>query len=203
MKRIALSPSLTCFSEGKETSLPGILGARVEVLFNDAGQAACISVLSARPPTATDETVRGSVKSVALGVNSYLVMIDLQCNQRTLPLAWNAVVSSNGATQTTGFQSLKAGAFIDAFLAGGNVTEVVPLVTKQVSGKVTSLADGRLTLNVQASQNQPGWFDSWDSARVVDNDGQYLGGVSQGDSVQITYTDPVPGEFDEIPAGNR
>jgi hypothetical protein len=130
-------------------------------------------------------------------------MSDLLCNQRLLPLAWYAVVESSGTKQTTqitGFQTLKAGAFIDAYLAGGKVVRVVPLVTKQVSGKVTSLANGRLTLNVQASNNRPGWFDSWDSAQVVDNNGQSLGGVQQGDSVQITYLDPIPGETgDEIP----
>jgi hypothetical protein len=202
-KRITLSPSLTCFAAGKEASLPDIMGARVEVLFNNTGQAACISLLEARPQAAQDETVRGSVKSVVLGVDSYLVMSDLLCNQRLLPLTWYAVVESGGAnqtTQTTGFQALKTGAFIDTYLAGGKVIRVAPLVTKQVSGKVTSLANGRLTLNAQASNNRPGWFESWDSARVVDNNGQGLGGVQQGDSVQITYLDPIPGEIgDEIP----
>jgi hypothetical protein len=202
-KRITLSPSLACFAGGQEASLPDIMGARVEVLFNNSGQAACISLLDAGPQATPDETVRGSVKSVVLGVDSYLVMSDLLCNQRLLPLAWYAVVESSGTKQTTqitGFQTLKAGAFIDAYLAGGKVVRVVPLVTKQVSGKVTSLANGRLTLNVQASNNRPGWFDSWDNAQVVDNNGQSLGGVQQGDSVQITYLDPIPGETgDEIP----
>ncbi len=193
-KGITMSPSLTCFSEGEETTLPGIMGARVEVLFDDTSQAACISVLSASPQAATEETVRGSVKAVALGVDSYLVMIDLQCNQRILPLAWNAVVSSNSAQKTTGFQTLKVGAFIDAFLAGGEVTEVAPLATKKVSGIITNFYEGQLTLNVQVSQNQPGSFNPWDTARVVDNNGQHLGGVSVGDSVQITYLNPVPGE---------
>jgi hypothetical protein len=202
-KRITLSPSLTCFAGGKETSLPEIMGTMVEVLFNSNGQAACISLLEAGPQAAPDETVRGSVKSVVLGVDSYIVMSDLLCNQRLLPLAWYALVESGGAkqiTQTTGFQTLKAGAFIDAYLAGGKVIKVVPLATKQVSGKVTSLANGRLTLNVQASSNRPGWFDSWDSGRVVDSNGQSLGGVQQGYSVQITYLDPIPGEIgDQIP----
>ncbi len=202
-KRITLSPSLTCFAAGQETSLPDVMGARVEVLFNNTSQAACISLLDAGPQAAADETVRGSVKSVVLGVDSYLVMSDLLCDQRLLPLAWYAVVESGGAkqtTQTTGFQTLKAGAFIDAYLAGGQVIRVVPLATKQVSGTVTSLEDGRLTLNVQASNNRPGWFDSWDSAQVVDSNGQGLGGVQQGDSVQITYLDPIPGEIgDQIP----
>jgi hypothetical protein len=202
-KRITLSPSLACFAAGKETSLPDLMGGRVEVLFDNTGQAACISLLEARPQAASDETVRGSVKSVFLGADSYLVMSDLLCDQRLLPLAWYAVVENGGAkqtTKTTGFQTLKAGAFIDAYLAGGKVIEVVPLVTKQVSGKVTSLAGGRLTLNMQASNNRPGWFDSWDSARVVDSNGQYLGGASQGDSVQITYIDPIPGEVgDQVP----
>jgi hypothetical protein len=202
-KRITLSPSLACFAGGKEASLSGIMGARVEVLFNSNGQAACISLLDAGPQAAPDETVRGSVKSVVLGVDSYLVMSDLLCHQRLLPLAWYAVVESGGAKQTTqitGFQTLKTGAFIDAYLAGGNVVRVVPLVTKQVSGTITSLESGRLTLNVQPSANRPGWFDSWDSAQVVDSNGQGLGGVQQGDSVQITYLDPIPDEIgDQIP----
>ena len=83
-------------------------------------------MLAAKPQAASDETVRGSVKSVVLGVDSYLVMSDLLCNQRLLPLAWYAVVASNGAKQTTGFQTLKAGAFIDASLAGGKVTGLFP-----------------------------------------------------------------------------
>ena len=202
-KRITLSPSLACFAAGKEALLPDIMGARVEVLFNNTGQTACISLLDAGPQAAPDETVRGSVKSVVLGVDSYLVMSDLLCNQRLLPLAWYAVVENSGTkqtTQTTGFQTLKDGAFIDAYLAGGKVIRVVPLVTKQVSGEVTSLVNGRLTLNVQPSNSFPGWFDPWDSARVVDSNGQNLGNVLQGDSVQITYLDPVPSEIgDQIP----
>ena len=202
-KKITLSPSLTCFASGQEASLPDIMGDRVEVLFNNNGQAACISLLDAGPQAVPDAIVRGSVKSVILGVDSYLVMSDLLCSQRLLPLAWYTVVESSGANQTTqitGFQRLKAGVFIDAYLAGGKVIKVVPLVTKQVSGKVTNLANGRLTLNVQASNNRPGWFDSWDSARVVDSNGQSHGGVQQGDNVQITYLDPIPGEVgDQIP----
>jgi hypothetical protein len=196
-KRITLSPSLTCFAAGKEASLPEIMGGQVEVLFNSTGKAACISLLEAAPQAVSDATVRGSVKTVVLGVDNYLIMSDLLCNQRLLPLAWNAVVENGSAKQTTlttGFQRLRAGAFVDAYLAGGKVVRVVPLVTKQVSGTVTSFDNGRLYLNTQPSKTFPGWFNSWDSARVVDSNGQGLGSVVAGDNVQVTYLDPVPGE---------
>jgi hypothetical protein len=202
-KRITLSSSLTCFDAGTETSLSDIMGARIEVLSGSNGQAACISLLEARPQASPDATVRGSVKSVALGADNYLLMSDLLCNQRLLPLAWYAVVESgvpNKTTQITGFQALTAGEFVDAYVADGKVIKVVPLATQQMSGKATSLTNGRLTLNVQPANNRPGWFDDYDSARIVNNNGQGLGGVQVGDSVQVTYLNPDPGTVDtQIP----
>jgi hypothetical protein len=157
-------------------------------------------VLEAKSQVTPDETVRGSVKAVALGVDSYLIMSDLLCSQRSLPIAWNAVVSSNDGKQISGFQTLQTRAFIDAFLSGGKVVEVVPLVTKQVAGTITSLVGGRLELNVQTTANRPGWFENYGGARVVDENGHSLGNLLPGDNVQVTYLDPVPGEVgDQIP----
>ena len=199
-KSIQFSPSLTCFSEGKECSLSEIMGDRVEVLFDTANQAACISMLEKRPAATQGETVRGTVKAVLLGVDSYLVISDLLCNERTLPIAWSAVIEDSTAKQTTGFQGLKTGGFIDASLADGKVVNVVLLNTKQLGGKVKSLSGTRLVLDGQASKSRPGWFDYWDRARVVDSGGNSLGSVLTGDNVQITYLDPIPGEIDdEIP----
>lgn len=199
-KSIHLSPSLTCFSEEGVCSLPDIMGDRVEVLFDTANQVQCISMLEKRPVAAQDETIRGTVKAVVLGVDSYLVMSDLLCNERILPIAWCAAIENSNTKQTPGFQTLKTGAFIDASLAGGKVTRVVPLNTKQLSGKVRSFSGSRLVLDGEVTKSRPGWLNYWDRARVVDSKGVSLGRVLPGDSVQITYLDPIPGEIDdEIP----
>jgi hypothetical protein len=201
VRQISLSSPVICFSGGSERPLQDIAGDRVEVLFDSAGRAACVSVLERRPAAQAAETVRGSVKAVILGVESYLVISDLDCDERLLPLAYNAVVdnSSKQDAQTAGFKSLKTGAFIDVFLAGGRVTRVVPLATKQVGGKVLRISESVLYLNEQATGSRPGWFNNWSYARVVDKQG-WRYGVLQGDSVQVIYIDAIPGEVDdEIP----
>ncbi|MGD0153238.1 MAG: S-layer homology domain-containing protein [Thermacetogeniaceae bacterium] len=199
-KTINLSPTITYFAGGKECSLQDIIGDRVELLLDSANQVACVSMLEERPQASQNETVRGTIKAVALGVESYLVISDLQCQERNFPIAWDAVIESNNKNQTVGFQSLQAGAYIDISLADGKVTKVVPLVTKQISAKVQSFSGGRLMLSAKVSKSQPGWFNNWDSARVVDSNGNYFGGVQVGDSIKVTYLDPDPNQIDdEIP----
>ncbi len=199
-KAINLSPSVTCFAGGKESSLQDIMGDRVELLLDSANQAACISMLEQHPKTSTNETVRGTIKTVALGVEGYLAISDLQCQEKNFPIAWNAVIESKNKSQAAGFQSLQAGAYVDVSLADGKVIKVVPLATKQVSAKVQSFTGGRLLLSTKVSKNQPGWFNYWDRARVVDSNGDSLGGVQAGDSIKVTYLDPDPGQIDdEIP----
>jgi len=201
-KNVKLDPNVQCFKGVQECLPRESIDYQVEVLLNSKKQAACISLLERRNMVANDEQIIGTVKSVAVGKDSLLVISDLDCQERQLPLSWDAVMDGTiKGGSTKGFQSLQPLTFVKVFLKDGQVSRVTGLETKNISGMVARLSGRRLDLDGKASKiGIPDWFNNWDKARVVDKDGKRSGNVMRGDKVKITYLDPIPGEIDdEIP----
>ncbi|MDD3364580.1 MAG: S-layer homology domain-containing protein [Syntrophomonas sp.] len=201
-KKVKLDPNVQCFKGAQECLPRESIDYQVEVLLNSKKQAACISLLERRNMVATDEQIIGTVKSVAVGKDSLLVISDLDCQEKQLPLAWDAVMDGTiKGGNAKGFQSLKPLTFVKVFLKDGQVSRVTGLETKSISGTVKSLSGRRLDLDGKASKiGIPEWFNYWDRARVVDKEGKKSGNVTRGDKVKITYLDTIPGEIDdEIP----
>ncbi|MDD2372467.1 MAG: S-layer homology domain-containing protein [Syntrophomonadaceae bacterium] len=198
-KKYKLSPEVKCFKNGKECPYQQILHWRVIIHLDSKKQAVCITLLEKRA-AAKENKIRGTIRAVALGQDSFLTMVDLNGKEQILPLSWGAELDSGGKNKTKGFQALKPGTFIDAYLSGDEVMRVAVLTTKSLSGNVNSVTGKRLELENKGSKgNQPTWFNYWDRARIINKDGRndY---VIRGDKVKITYLDPDPeGIDDEIP----
>jgi hypothetical protein len=201
-QKVKLAPDVQCF-KGEQECLPQeAIDFRVEVLLNSKKQAAFISLLERRNNVASNEQITGTVKSVALGKDSLLVISDLDCQERCLPLSWDAELDGSvKGGNAKGIESLKPLTFVKVYLTDGQVTRVTLLETKNVSGTVGKSSGYRISLDGKASKNRiPNWFDHCGWARVVDNDGIKTSDVVRGDKVKITYLDAIPGEIDgEIP----
>ncbi|WP_061214344.1 S-layer homology domain-containing protein [Syntrophomonas wolfei] len=203
VKKVKLDPGLQCFAGVGECQLRDTLDYRVEVLLNQKKQAACISIIEKRKFIAAEDKITGTVKSVLIGLDSILVLSDLNCEERRLPLSWGALIDSEGKARVKDFTSLKPGTYVTVQLAEGQVQKVTVLETKTISGTIKDLSGRRLTLAKKGSSSKSGkpeWFNYWDRARMVDKDGRVIGRVSRGDAIKVTYLDPNPGEIDdEIP----
>ncbi|MDD2510752.1 MAG: S-layer homology domain-containing protein, partial [Syntrophomonas sp.] len=203
VKKVKLDPGLQCFTGTRECQLRDTLDYRVEVLLNQKKQAACIFIIEKKKFIAAEDKITGTVKSVLIGLDSVLVINDLNCEERRLPLSWGALIDSEGKVRVKSFTSLKPGTFVTAQLAEGQVQKVTVLDTKTISGTIQDLSGRRLTLAKKGSSTKSGkpeWFNYWDRARIVDKNGRALGGVSRGDAIKVIYLDPNPGEIDdEIP----
>ncbi|MDD4801958.1 MAG: S-layer homology domain-containing protein [Syntrophomonas sp.] len=199
IKQVKLDANVQCFKGVQECQPREAINYQVEILLNSKKQAACISLLEKRNMVATDGQITGSIKSVAIGKDSLLVISDLDCQERQLPLAWDAVMDGNiKGGNTKGFQSLKTGTFVKVFLKNGQVSRVTVLKTENISGTVQRLTDRRLDLGGKSSKvGIPQWFNYWDRARVIDKQGNKKGGVTRGDKVKIVYLDTIPGEIDD------
>ncbi len=201
-KKLKLDPNVQCFKGAQECLPRESINYQVEVLLNSKQQAACISLLERREMVGTDEQIIGTVKSVAVGKDSMLVISDLTCQERQLPLAWDAVMDGTiKGGNAKGFQSLKPLTFVKVFLKDGQVSRVTGLETKSISGTVGKLSGSRLDMDAKATKvGIPEWFNYWDRARLVDKDGKRFSNVMRGDKVKVIYLDPIPGEIDdEIP----
>jgi len=201
-QKVKLTPDVQCFKGDQQCQPRDAIGYRVEIRLNSKKQAAFINLLEKRNNVASDEQITGTVKSVALGKDSLLVISDLDCLERCLPLSWGAEIDGSvKGGSTKGFASLKPLTFVKVFLTDGQVTRVTLLETKNISGIVGKLSASRLYLTGKTSKNGiPERFNYSDRARVVDKDGVKTGDVVRGDNVKITYLDPIPGEIDdEIP----
>lgn len=201
VRKIKLAASVKCFDGPMECRLEEAAGRAVEVVLNEKKQAACITLLDKRDGRKPDDKMIGTVKSLVMGKDSLLVLSDLDCIDRSLPLAWDAVLEDKGKKSAKGFQTLKSGIFVEVYLSGGEVKKVIPLATQSISGLVNKLTDLRLYLDGKGSSKggKPLWFNHWDRARVVDKDGK-RSFVKRGDKVNVVYLDPIPGEIDdEIP----
>jgi hypothetical protein len=198
-KKFKLSPEVKCFKNGKECPYQQILHWRVIVHLDSKKQAACITLLEKRE-VAQENQIRGTIRAVALGKDSFLTLVDLNGKEQVLPLSWGAELDSGGKNKTKGFQALKPGTFVDAYLSSDEVIKVAVLTTKSLSGNVNSVTGRRLYLESKGSKsNKPTWFNYWDRARIINKDGR-SDYVLRGDKVKITYLDPDPeGIDDEIP----
>ncbi len=203
VKKVKVDQDLQCFTTAGECSLSDIRNYRVEVLLNQKKQAACIFVLEKKKFIAMEDKITGTVKSILMGNDNLLVISDLNCEERRLALSWGALLDSEGKAKAKDFTVLKPGTFITAELAEGQVQKVTILDTKTISGTIQDLSGRRLSLANKGSGGKigkPEWFNYWDRARMVDKDGRAIGGVLRGDSIKVTYLDPIPGEIDdEIP----
>ncbi|MEW6276125.1 MAG: S-layer homology domain-containing protein [Bacillota bacterium] len=195
-QKIRPAPGLKCFLQGESTELFRAVNHRVELILDKRKQARYVNILERRKMRLPSEKITGTVKSVLLGEDSYLQLSDLNCADRTLPLAWDAVVEGKSARQ--GFLSLRPETFVEAALAGGEVSKVTVLDVKKISGTVESLTGKTLRLAGAGDKTKwPEWFHYWDRARIVDKDGKKAGGIQAGDRVQITYLDPFPDEIED------
>ncbi len=187
-----------CCGDGGEQSLEQAAGRRAEIILGKSKQVLWINLLQRKETAEVLETIRGSVKSLALGKENLLLLCDLSCEDRLLPLSWEAVLYKKDAPQS--FASLKPGAFLDVQVGDGQLKKATMLEVKSISGKIEKFDGRRLYLAGKSSASKPGWFNYYDRARVVDKEGFSRGDAQAGDKVQITYLDPYPGEIDdEIP----
>ncbi len=200
VQKLKLDPQLICFRDGQECFYQEAVNSRVRLYLNQKKQVSVISILGKIPTPESEQELIGTVKSVVLGEDSLLVLCDLDCKDRRLPLAAEASLESL-KTQSKGFKSLKTGTFVKAYLSGDKVVRVSELKTLSISGTVQRLSARTLNLEEKAaSKNKPSWFNYWDRARVVDKDGNRMGTVFRGDKVQVTYLDLIPeGIDDELP----
>ncbi len=196
-KKLRLAKSVQCFREGKSWPVDQSIDFRCEIIQDARGEVSWINLLEKRDYPEKTEKIRGSVKTVVLGSENLLVLSDMDCRDRIIPLAWDAVVSGKSAGD---FRSLKPGVFVEVETARGQVKKATLLEVKSVSGTVKSLGR-RLDLEKGSwSSGKPPWFNNWDRARIVDRDGVKKWEVVVGDKVKITYLDPQPNEIDdEIP----
>ncbi|HOV80439.1 MAG TPA: hypothetical protein PK728_10085, partial [Bacillota bacterium] len=198
IQKFRAAGGLYCYKNGEKWAVEKSTSFRCEVILDSRKQAGWINLLEPKSSVVDAEKVRGSVKSVALGEESVMVLNDLNCEDKILRIAWDAVVTGKSARQ--GFKSLKAGDFVDVDLSGGLVRKATVLEVKTVTGTVGRFDGYRMHLEEGMSDNKPGWFNYWDRARVVDRDGLKKGSVLAGDRVEVTYLDPYPEEIDdEIP----
>ncbi|MCL6448097.1 MAG: S-layer homology domain-containing protein [Armatimonadetes bacterium] len=196
VRKIRPAPGLKCFSRGQESELFRAVNHRVEMILDNKKQACYINIFERRNIQPPSEKLTGTVKSVILGEDNLLQIVDLDCADRTLPLAWSAVVE--GKSNRQGFLSLRPGTFVEAALTGGEVTKVTILDVKKISGTVESITGKTLRLARRGDKMKwPEWFHYWDRARIVDKDGKKAGGIEEGDRVQITYLDPLPDEIED------
>ncbi|MDD2619972.1 MAG: S-layer homology domain-containing protein [Syntrophomonadaceae bacterium] len=222
---IKLDSSSRFFNDNEECKASEALNYKVEILLNSKKQASCISLLAKKPDTTPGDKLVGSVKSVVMGKDNILVLSDLNNEERHIPIAWSAVLDDGGKGKTKGFNSLKAGTFVQAYVDGGKLIKLSILTPQNISGTVSNLSSKRLSFAGNSSKSsssskttvddgssastkttkrlkiaKPEWFNYWDRARIVDKSGKSMGSVMRGDKVKITYLDVFPGEIDdEIP----
>lgn len=201
VQKLKLDPELVCFRQGKECFHQEAVNSQVRLYLNNKKQVSVISILEKIKTPAADQYLIGTVKSVVLGEDSLLIICDLDCRDRRLPLVPQAQLESLKA-QNKGFAALKPGAFVKVYLADDMVIRVSELKTESIAGMVEKISARTLYLEDKGSskKNKPAWFNYWDRARIVDKNGQRMGTVLRGDKVQVTYLDPIPeGIDDEIP----
>ncbi len=198
VQKLKVAQDVYCCGDSGELPLEQAVGRRAEVILDKSKKVLWVNTLQPRGNSLDTEAIRGSVKLVALGKENLLVLSDLNCKDRLLPVSWEAVLYKKDALQS--FTSLKPGVFLDVQISGGQVKKATVLEVKSISGQIEKLDGRRLYLKGKASANKSGWFNYYDRARVVDREGFSRGEAQVGDRVQITYLDPYPGEIDdEIP----
>ncbi len=222
VQKLKIDPDLKCFRNGQECFYQDAVNSQVRLYLNKKKQVAVISLLDKISSGGSDDYIVGTVKSVVLGEESLLVLCDLDSKDRRLSLAQEATLESL-KTQTKGFQALKNGSFVKAYLNNNKVVKVSELATQNTSGTVMKLSARTLNLedkkssssnkssfnyetgyaeetSASKSKNKATWFNYWDRARIIDKDGKRMGSVVRGDKVKVTYLDPISdGIDDEIP----
>jgi len=194
-KKYKLAKSAQCYKNGLDWPIKQAYGYRCEIILDGSKQVSWINLLEQKETTAKPEKIRGSVKSLILGNDNLLVVNDLSSRDHMLPIAWDAVFSGKKGTQD--FKSLKVGAFVDLQVDQGQAKKVTLLEVKTLSDTVQKTEGRRLYLKSGLSKTKPGWFNYWDHARIIDNEGSPKSNVLKDDKVQITYLDPYPGEIDD------
>ena len=128
------------------------MNSQVRLYLNKKKQVAVISLLDKIPSGGSDDYIVGTVKSVVLGEESLLVLCDLDSKDRRLSLAQEATLESL-KTQTKGFQALKTGSFVKAYLSNDKVVRVSELATQNTSGTVMKLSARTLNLEDKKSSS--------------------------------------------------
>jgi hypothetical protein len=177
VQKIRPAPDLKCFSHDQESELFQAVNHRVELILNGQKQARYLNIFEHRHILPPSQKLTGTVKSVILGEDNYLQIIDLDCADQTFPLAWSAVVEGKNAKG--GFLSLRPETFVEIALTDGKVTKVSVLDVKKISGTVERLTGKTLRLARRGEKIKwPEWFNYWDRARIVDKNGKKIGGVN-------------------------
>jgi len=211
VKNIALSPDCICFKEGSTCPIEQALYWKVRVYTNSKNVAACIILLEKRTDEPNEQTIRGTIKSVAVGQESYILINDLDAREQKIPVYWGINIESSAKTSDKGLAALKAGTFVELHLANQKVTRLVVLNVKSTSGLVEKIDNRYLYLKSSGSSKSkntvPTQFMNYSRARTVDKDGKSTS-VIRGDSVKISYlevpADSVAGEIPlEIVVTNR
>lgn len=215
-KKYKLSKLVQCYNNNIEYPVNRAAGYRCEIILDSSKMVSWINLLEKPEPLSkTKNKIRGSVKSLLLGKDNILVVNDLGSRDHLLPIAWDAIIEDQKATKD--LKALKTGVFVDLEIDREKVKRITLLEVKTLSDTVESI-DGRLSLksakkisNAKTSSKSKSktaktanpktlWFNHWDMARIIDNDGTPISNVLEGDKVEVTYLDPYPQEIDdEIP----
>lgn len=195
VQKLKIAQNVACYMGNREMSIEQAAGCRGEVILNTSRQVSWINIIEQRDKTQKTEKIRGSVKLVVTGRDNFIVVCDLNCEDRVLKLAWDSAVYGKKAVQS--FTSLKPGIFLDLEITNDQVKKATVLDVKTISGQVDRLDGRRLYLKGSPSDNKPGWFNHYDYARIVNKDGVVINGILADDKVQVTYLDPYPDEIDD------
>lgn len=200
VQTLKLDPGLKCFRDGKECFYQEAVNCQVRLYLDQKKQVTVISLLEKIKTPDSQVSFIGTVKSVALGEDSRLVVYDLNGKLRNLALAREAGMESL-KSQSKGFQNLKSGSFVKVYTSNDEVVRVTELKTLSISGTVMNLSDRTLYLEDKATKvGKPSWINYWDRARIIDKNGILMSSIKRGDKVKITYLDPISQEIDdEIP----
>jgi len=203
VKNIAVAPDCVCFKEGSKCPIDQALYWKVRVYTDNKNAAACIIMLEKRVDDTNEQTIRGTIKSVASGQESYIIINDLDAREQKIPVDWGMSIESSNKTGEKGLTGLKTGTFVELHLTNQKATRLVVLNVKNTSGLVERIDYLYLYLKSSGSSKSksavPTQFMNYSRARTVDKDGKSTS-VIRGDSVKISYLEvPADSVVGEIP----
>jgi len=199
IKRYRLDPQAVCYIGSALYTPNHLLNTRVEILLSSKKQVTYLCYLEGFPSIKDLPSTIGTIKNLAIGSQSQLIISDLNCEEQVYPLSEFATVTDlKGQTPTSNLLALKPNTFVKIYLDKGKVLKTQILKTASVSGTIMRFDSYRMFLSAQGSgKNRPEWFNYYDRARVVDSKGIRVASPIRGDKVKVTYLDPDPQGIDE------
>ncbi|WP_054696841.1 S-layer homology domain-containing protein [Syntrophomonas palmitatica] len=136
VQKLKLAQDLKCFKDGNECPVEQALYWKARVLTDSKKAAACIVLLDKKTVKTDEQTIRGTIKSIAVGEDSYVIINDLDAHEQKIPVDWGMEIESSSKTGEKGLKNLKAGTFVELHLTDQKATRLVVLDVKNTSGMV-------------------------------------------------------------------